>query len=183
MLEQYTIVKAIQHVISCPGKSFSIRGLAASIKISPGSAREALGFMEKKGIVTLKIIGKTHQYRADLENPLCRQWKVLFNLDFIADSKLVDGLLEKIPSIQTILLYGSFAKGTNDEKSDLDLLVIAHKTSKMDFGFLNKTRKEINISLLSLNEWKKKALQDRVFYENVIYDSVVLHGANRPVVL
>lgn len=181
MLEKYALIKAIQAMTSCPRKSFSVRGLAVEASLSPGAARTALDYMHKKGIVSLKVIGKTYQYRASLENALCRQWKILFNLDKIVGSKIVEETLKKIPQVYSILLYGSFAKGTNDEKSDIDLLVVSHKRTKTDFGFVSRLGVESNMSLLSLSDWKKKAFEDKVFYENVIYDSIVLFG-ERPVV-
>ncbi|MFH1544903.1 MAG: nucleotidyltransferase domain-containing protein [archaeon] len=181
MLEKYALIKAIQVLTSSPRTSFSVRGLAKKAALSPGAARISLDYMHKKGIVSLKVIGKTYQYKADLENPLCRQWKTLFNLDKIIDSKLIEQTVKKIPQIISILLYGSFAKGTNDEKSDIDLLVISSQKNKADFDFAKKLGKEVNISIFSLPEWKKKAITDKVFYENVIYDSIALFG-EKPVV-
>jgi len=183
MLDQYVVVKAIQEVASKPSKSFSVRGLAASIGISPAASRMALEFMKKKGIATLTVIGKTYQYKANLENALCRQWKILFNLDLLADAKIVEHIIEKIPSIQSVLLYGSFAKGVNDEKSDIDLLVVSLKQGRIDSKLAGKINKEVNLSVMTLHDWKLKAVQDKVFYENVIFDSIVLHGDSRPVVL
>ncbi|HIH32983.1 MAG: nucleotidyltransferase domain-containing protein [Candidatus Diapherotrites archaeon] len=182
MLEKYALIKAIQALTAKPAKSFSVRGLAAEARLSPGAARTALDFMRKKGIASLKVVGKTFQYRANLESPFCRQWKILFNLEELVDAKIAEEIANKIPQVHCILLYGSFAKGTNDEKSDIDLLVVAQGKSKADLGFANKFKREANISILSLQEWKRKALEDKVFYENVIYDSIVLHG-ERPVVL
>ncbi len=182
MLEQYVIVKAVQEVTSKPNKSFSVRGLAKAIGISPGASGTAFEYMKKKNIVTLKIVGKTYQYKANLENPLCRQWKILFNLDQLADSGIVEQIVEKIPNLLSVLLYGSFAKGTNDEKSDVDLLVITQKPVKISFRLGEKIKRETNLTIFSLSEWKKKAAKDKVFYENIIYDSIVLHG-ERPVVL
>ena len=182
MLEQYVVVKAIQMLVSQPNKSFSVRGFAKASGISAGAAGAALEYMKKKGIATLEVVGKTHQYKANLENALCRQWKILFNIDLIEDSGLVREITKQIKDVQSILLYGSFAHGTNDEKSDIDILVIAHKTARIDPKITDKLSREANISIMPLNEWKKKAAENKVFYENVIYDSVVLYG-QRPVVL
>ncbi|MFH1224312.1 MAG: nucleotidyltransferase domain-containing protein [Candidatus Diapherotrites archaeon] len=182
MLQQYAVVQAIQVVLSRPNRAFSVRGLAKEAEISHGASREALSFMKKKGIVSLDIVGRTYQYRASLESPLCRQWKILFNLDLLADSGVAEELLKKIPHIHSILLYGSFAKGTNDEKSDIDLLVIAHRPAKPGVGFAGKIKREVNLSILSLGEWKRKAEKEKAFYDNVIYDSIPLFG-ERPVVL
>lgn len=182
MMEKYALIKAIQAVLADPSKSFSVRGLARESSISPGASRVSLDYMNEKGIVLLKIVGKTYQYKANLDSALCRQWKILFNLDKITESKIVEECLKKIPQINSILLYGSYAKGTNDKKSDIDLLMIAGKKPKTDLGFLNKLGREVNISIVSLSDWKKKALQDKVFYENVVFDSIILFG-ERPVVL
>ena len=182
MLNQYVVVKAIQEVTSMPNKAFSVRGLAKVISISPGAAGAALKFMKKKGIATITVIGKTHQYRANLDSALCRQWKILFNTDFLVDSGIIGEMLEKISGVQSLLLYGSLAKGTNDEKSDIDLLAITSKPAK-NIPAIGKTAgKEINLSVFSFSDWKKKAVQEKVFYENVIFDSVVLFG-ERPVVV
>lgn len=182
MLRQYAVVQAIQAVLSRPTRAFSVRSLAAEAGISPGSSREALAFMRKKKIVSLDVVGRTYQFRASLESPLCRQWKILFNLDLLAESGIAEELSKKIPHIHSILLYGSFAKGTNDEKSDIDLLVIAHKPAKVNIAAVGKLGREANISILSLGEWKRKAEKEKAFYDNVIYDSIMLFG-ERPVVL
>jgi predicted nucleotidyltransferase len=182
MLEKYATIKAIQKVASQPNRAFSVRGLAAAAAISPGASRIALEYMKKKGIVSLTTIGRSHQFKANLESPLCRQWKILFNLDLLEDSKIVSALRQRIPSTVSILLFGSFAKGTNDEKSDIDILVVSQKPANIDLGFASKAFREANISIMPMRDWKKKAAVDKVFYENVVFDSIMLFG-ERPVVL
>ena len=181
MLERYTLIKAIHKVTSEPNNSFSIRGLASEIGISPRSAKIALDYMLNKGIVTLKVIGRTYQYRTNLESPLCRQWKILFNLDILEDLKIVDTIKNNLNSLYSLLLYGSFARGTNDKHSDIDLLALTHKPEKLSIP-AEKLGPKFNITVLSLKEWKEKAVKDRVFYDHIIFDSIVLYG-ERPVVL
>ncbi|MFH1306518.1 MAG: nucleotidyltransferase domain-containing protein [Candidatus Micrarchaeota archaeon] len=182
MLEQYAIVKAIEKLTSLPNRSFSVREFAKFSKISPAMASKALEYMNKGGIATLKKVGKTYQYRANIASPLCRQWKILFNIEKIEKAGIVQNIIQKIPNIHSILLYGSMARGTNDEKSDYDVLVIAHARMKINYDFLGKLPGEANFTLMGIEDWKKKARNDKVFYENVIYDSIVLYG-ERPVVL
>ncbi len=181
MLEKYAHVRAMQAIFSEPGKSFSVRSLAAKAGLSPAAAGIALSGLKKEEMVSLGVVGRSYQYRANLESPLCRQWKILFNLDELEESGILGELVKRMPNAQSVLLYGSFARGTNDEKSDVDILAIALRPAKMDLKFLDKMGREVNLSAMSLEQWKKKAASDRVFYENVIYDSIVLHGT-RPVV-
>lgn len=182
MLDRFVPLKVLKTITSRANSSFSVRGLANEARVSPAAARMALLYLKKQGVVSIQIVGKTHQYSANLQSALCRQWKILFNLNQLADAKIVEELVQQVPNIQSVLLYGSFAKGTNDEKSDVDLLVITHAPMKPDLGFVNRLGLEVNVSVLSLSEWKKKAATDKVFYENVIFDSIVLFG-ERPVVL
>lgn len=181
MLEQYAVVKAIERITSFPNRSFSVREFAKFSGLSPAMASKALSYMEKERIVSLKTIGKTYQYRADLQNPLCRQWKILFNVQKITETGVVEEAKKEIEDIFSIVLYGSTAKGTNDEKSDVDLLIISHGKKKAVVGLLSSLGEDANISILSLEQWKRKVGEDKVFYENVVYDCVVLYG-EKPVV-
>lgn len=182
MMGKYILIKAIKKITSEPNKYFSVRGLAREIKISVGSSKKSLDYMKENGIVTLKIIGRTYQYKANLKNPLCKQWKILFNVDQINDAKIVEHFTKRIENIYSILLYGSSAKGTNDNKSDIDLLVVVDKKEKINLEFINKLEKEVNVSIFTMKEWKDKAKKNKVFYENIIYDSIVLYG-EKPIVL
>lgn len=40
--------------------------------------------------------------------------------------KIVDRILSVVPDTRRIVLFGSRAKGTHDEESDIDLLVVAY---------------------------------------------------------
>lgn len=178
-LEKYMIIKAMKRVLYFPNKAFSVRGLAREMGISVGSAKSALDFMAGTKIVKLSVVGRTYQYRADLESVLCRQWKVVFNLEEIRNSGIMH--IPENENVFSVLLYGSFAKGTNDEKSDVDVLYVAHKMPKERAG-APRFEREVNVSWITLDNWKKKAREDKVFYESVIYDSIVLYG-QRPVVV
>jgi len=182
MLEQYAIPKVIQTIAKTPNRSFSVRELAKEADLSPAMSSIALRYMKKMDMVTLKQIGRTHQCRANLQNPLMRQWKILYTLQQIEEVGLVKEANEKIKDIQSILLYGSKARGTDDEKSDFDLLIIAHHPPKeKGLDSANRLPDEVNLLIYSPQEWKKKTRESKVFYENIIYESIVLYGA-RPVV-
>lgn len=182
MLERYAVIAALKTVLSSPQVSFSVRGLARAAGLSPGAAQTALKYMQQTELVSLKIVGKTFQFKANLDSALCRHWKIVFNLEQITDSRIVQECVKKIPALQSVLLYGSFARGTNDEKSDIDLLFITHHPVKINLGFVNRLKKEANITVFSLNEWRKNALENKVFYENIILDSIALVG-EKPVVI
>ncbi|MBI5227549.1 nucleotidyltransferase domain-containing protein [Candidatus Micrarchaeota archaeon] len=184
-LNDYAILRAMQTVLIQPLKKFSIVELAKQSKLAPSAAKYTLDYMLKTALVTDERVGQVHQYQANLEYYLTRQWKVLFSLEELQDAKIIENILEQSKSITSILLYGSCAQGTDDELSDFDILVIADvdwKKKKNITSQAHGTTREPNITVYTPLEWRKKAEKNKAFYENVIIHSIVLYG-QKPVVL
>lgn len=181
MLEKYALLVCLKEVFGNPLTPFSVQELAKRTKLSPGAARLSLSYMHQKGMVFFQKMGSMHQYKANLENPLTRQWKILFNINEITESKVMAELHKNIPKIQCVMVYGSMARGTNDQKSDVDLLVIAKQTTKVRFNFGKTLAREVNLTILSWTDWKKKAIDEKAFYDSAIFDAIMLEG-DRPVV-
>ena len=68
----------------------------------------------------MKKKGRMLFYAVDIENPLIRSLKITENISLL---KLLIGQIKKIS--QKIILFGSFANGTNIEGSDIDLFVLS----------------------------------------------------------
>lgn len=185
MLFKYAFLAVMRELISHPRTSYSVRDTAKKAGVSVFAAKYSLDELNLKKMITLTKIGNVYQYRANLESPLTRQWKITFSMEQLNDSKIVGRILKASPSILSILVYGSVAQGVDDEKSDLDILVISDSKSEGKHAIMacaEKTAKEPYILVYSMQEWKEKAQKDKVFYDNVIINSIVLYG-EKPVVL
>ena len=68
--------------------------------------------------------------------------------------------VSEIPGIKEAYLYGSFAKGGHDAKSDVDVLLVGNPpTDQLESAIRKLERifqREINYTLLSESELKKK---------------------------
>ena len=73
-------------------------------------------------------------------------------------NKIVKEIVEETKP-EKIILFGSYAKGTQSEDSDLDLLIIEKET----FGKIRSRRKEINKIRSTLSEY-------RISKDILIYD-------------
>ena len=185
MIEKYALVTAMKEVLTYPIKKFSVHELARATKLSVNASKYSLDYMLAKALVKRDKVGKTYQYQADLENYLARQWKVLFSLEEIDKARIVENILKTKKTILSIILYGSTAIGRDVETSDIDILVIADTDwngKKSILACAIDTSREPNITVYSSQEWRKKAEVDKIFYEHVIIDSIVLYG-QKPVVL
>jgi predicted nucleotidyltransferase len=180
MFEEYATIKILNEILKNPEKKYTLRGLAKNSKTSKNSTAKAIKFMLERKIITKKIIGPSHQYQTNTENPITKQWKIIFNLEEINKSKIVDEIKIKIPSVECILLYGSMAKGTNKKNSDIDLLVINAKKIKTNIE--NKLKNELNLMIITKKDWRQMSKTNKAFYDSVILDSIVLFG-RKPVIL
>jgi len=55
-------------------------------------------------------------------------------------------MIEPDEGIISITLYGSYAKGTNDRNSDIDILIITTRRDRIGAGLSSKIGKEISIT-------------------------------------
>ncbi len=185
MFEKYAALQVMTEVLTNPSKKYSIKDAAKASKVSTFAASETLEQLLSKGMVLLEKVGRTHQYKANLDNFLAREWKIIFSLEDLAAAKLVERILRKSKNVSSIVLYGSCAIGTDTEKSDFDLLVIADGNIEKKhslYGEANGTKREVNMQIYSPVEWRQKAEKDKVFYEQVVINSICLYG-EKPVVL
>jgi len=127
-----------------PSKEFQIRGIARMLKIPKTTVSYKINAFVKKGIVIRQKGGIFPTFRANNESELYRFEKKQEYLKRIMDSGFLD-YIEKETNSKCIILYGSFAKGENDSKSDLDLFVQARDTKIDVSSFEKKLGHPINI--------------------------------------
>lgn len=161
-----------------PRKEFYLRQVSKETVASVGAAKKYLDRLVKKKLLLKRALGNLYLFKANREYLLFRQAMLSYNIEKLLDSGVIDRLLELRPT--SISLYGSFARGENDEDSDMDILVIAEK--KEIPGLHGLLDREVNVSVYSKKEWNKKAQKDKAFYEQVIIYGVSLYG-KKPVVV
>lgn len=181
MLEKYALIKVINGLLK--NKEISLRELARKVDVGSSTAKIQLDYLLRNDIVEKKIIGRNHLFRLNANNFVVRQIKILDSLLELKTIGLVEEILEKHPSTLSILLYGSVAKGLDDNESDIDILIVTRKPEKLKpLKTEKKVKREITLILYTLAEWKNKAKEDKVFYDNVMLNSINLYG-EKPAVL
>ena len=109
-------------------REYYIREVEKLLKISPRTAQLILEDLENKGIIESKIKGKIKSYKLRV-NELSKRYLTFVeqykSIAFIEKNLLVKEVIEKIcPFIDGIgIIFGSYAKGTSNKESDLDIFV------------------------------------------------------------
>ena len=174
MIDRYAFVKAIK---ALRFKELSVRGLSKEAEIGVGTSKACLDYLYKNKLVKKNIIGRSHYYKFDMDSFLSRHLKILLSLGEINDSNMVEEIISNHPNVSSIILYGSVARGDDDEKSDIDILVVSRKETEIrGLKAEKKLSRELTIISYTLNEWRKKFKDDKVFYDRIIIEGIPLYG-------
>lgn len=184
MIQLYQKVKqfkVLSHFFDNPNEEFYLRELARLLKISPMTVKRKLDDLVHDKLIIRQKRKNQILYHANMESQAFKFAKISYNLAWLDENEIVEYLLEKVPGISSIVLYGSYAKGENDKHSDLDLLLIC-TSKKNDFHEIEKKLGiEVNIINFTITQWTKQAKTNRAFYLDIITEGIVLYGT-RPVV-
>ena len=169
-------MKLMQYFFDNPYEQTHLRELSRKTNTSIFSTKKNIDKLIKQNILIEKRQGNQRLVKPNIENQFFKHLKIAYSLKKIQDSQVLEFLEKNIPAISSITLYGSTAQGKDDEKSDIDLLIIGQKT-KIDISkFEKKINKEINLLIMKWSEWRTHANQDKPFYREIIKDGIALVG-------
>jgi len=154
-----------------------VKGLARRLKISSGSASTQCKQLFKEGALRQERQGNSLFYSLDRQNPFVKRLRTAWFLKKLYEFKDAWSASE----FQSVALYGSYASGEFDEKSDADFLVITSLDKKdvlQRFEQLKKLSTEPSLTVFPLHKWMELAEKHDPFYVEVLANHVLLHGAS-----
>ena len=88
-----------------------------------------------------------------------------------------------LPKEATAMLFGSRARGTNDDDSDWDVLILLDRTGRSSWSDYDnigypvnmvfwKLGQDVNTVIQTQEEWKQKSFTP--FYKNVMNDAIAI---------
>lgn len=169
-------LKLLNFFFENPYKDFYLRQLAKELGISPFAAKKYADLLVKEGLIKDERKANLRYFRADTGSVFFRRLKSAFNVNTILKSGLVDSIARGMANVSSIVLFGSMAKGENDEKSDADILVIGSKKHVDLAKFENKIGFEITLHVFSWSEWNRAAEKNKAFYSDIISTGIPLFG-------
>lgn len=118
--------KLLRFFLLHPEKTFFEREISRKTGISPSSTNHALNRLYKARLLNRKRNGKMCFYSIDKTNPYLREFKILSNMLFI------EPLIEKFKKCsRKIVLFGSWADGSDTDNSDIHLFIISPEKEKV----------------------------------------------------
>ncbi len=162
--------KVLKEIFENPTYSFHIRELARKIKLNPNTIINVAKELKKEYLVIKKKNKNLVEIEGNVEDKMFIRSKRLFNLHQLYDSGLVDFLIRFYNAPESIVVLGSYSKGEDIEKSDIDIVVITSKKEapKTEI-YERKLKRKLHLIANPYSSLSKE------FYKNLI-NGVVLYG-------
>jgi predicted nucleotidyltransferase len=174
-------LNVLQLFIKNPYERYYLREASRILDISPMTVKRALDLLVKERLLIREEFKNQILYKGNMESSAFKHLKVAYNVAWLEEKGIVDYLKENLAGLSSLVLYGSFAKGENDEKSDIDILAISSSGKKRDIKLADMLGSETSLTVLKPAEWKEQAKKNKAFYIDIITEGIVLFGT-RPVV-
>lgn len=171
-----TFVYVLNYLFLNQTKEYYLNELASETGISAATIVRELAKIKSLNIVTKTKKGYTSYYRINRNCIIYEELKRIF-LKF----ELTDDIIEyelRPYDIKFALIYGSFARGTETETSDMDLLIIGNADKIIILKTISKLEtkigREVNHILWSESQFKEKIKQGISLLENIKENEIVM---------
>lgn len=150
------------------------RRIAELTHFSAPAAHSALKELFTQGVLRLEYVGKQHIYSLDNDNQLVQKiLKPMFAEESSIKNGFKDFLVNKLKEakiqnkVVSVLLYGSFQKGTASAESDVDIAVIIKDSKEkkdieelfinnLSVKFYNSFKAHLDVYLSAADEFRLK---------------------------
>jgi predicted nucleotidyltransferase len=123
VLASSALAHVVMYFVLHPDAAPHFRGLQRATGISSRSLQHELARLEALGMIQRERDGRLMRYRRVEDHP---RWSVFRDLvrEFAEPRTLLRTALVEVPGIDAAFIYGSFARGEMDERSDIDVFAL-----------------------------------------------------------
>lgn len=122
-----TYNKVLHWFFSFPSMETSLNDLSVDLKLSKTTAKRVVNRLVKEDFLIKKVYGRTWIITCAKNHPYLLTKKIAFNLENVSRLYYVGGLREDlrkyVKNPQAVILFGSYRKGDDTDKSDIDIAI------------------------------------------------------------
>ncbi|MBW2976226.1 nucleotidyltransferase domain-containing protein [Candidatus Woesearchaeota archaeon] len=141
MIEKSTTQRVLEIFFDNPSREFHLRELSRLLKLSMHTIISSTDALSKEKLIIKTKGNVLTKVSANRENIDFIRHKRLHNLEKIYASGIVNCLSNAYNHPRNIVLFGSFSRGDDIEKSDIDIAVITKKKLSLDLEKYGKILK------------------------------------------
>lgn len=172
MIENKNALTILKIFINQSRNEFSQKNIIISTKLARMTVKHWLEFLVKQNMLTTRKLGVNKLFKLNSSNSIVKQIKILNTLDQI---RYILVKLEEKYNFEAYL-YGSCARGEDEEESDVDILVIGTVNKSKIISEINrlsaKIKRKVKLNIFTKAEWSMASRKDEAFYERVQADKI-----------
>ncbi len=169
MFTSYNNLKVLELFFKNPNTKFHLREISRRTKLSVAGVSKILGNLVKSNFLLLHKGNVTNDYLANVDNIKFKNLKICYNLYNIKISGIIEDIV-KACAPECIVLFGSFARGEDNENSDIDIGVVSNHRPEFELSkYSSRFSREINIINVNLQEASKE-------FRNNFINGIVVYG-------
>ena len=168
--------KCLSWFFSYPTKEMSLSGLALNLGISKTSTKRVVLKLVKEKFLIKEELGKIWRISCNQDHYYNKTLKVTSNLERIYLSNIIKKVNEIVPNSRSIILFGSYRKGDDNENSDIDIAVEVLDNEDLKIvqaGIISKFGYRKNV-LVNLHIFSKNKIDLNLFAN--VSNGIVLQG-------
>ena len=154
-----------------PDRRFYQRQVIESLRMGSGSVQRELERLVRAGVLTRTVEGRQRYFRANRECPIFDELRGIVRKTLGVARALEDAMSPLSKRIEVAFVFGSWASGTENADSDVDLMVIGDVSFSEvvnTVGSLQEElRREINPSVYPAKEFCRKLSEGHQFLTRV----------------
>jgi predicted nucleotidyltransferase len=164
-----------------PERKLHVREISRLTGTPPGTMNKELSRLHEAGLLEREQVGNQLQYSANRSHQIYQELASILRKTVGVADVLLEALEPVAREIETAFVYGSIARGTETQGSDVDLLIVGDVAFGMVVDVLRAAEKklgrDVNAKVYSRREWNAKLKSGDSFATEIIKGpKIVLMG-------
>ena len=171
-------IKVLRLLIRYENKEFTSRELAKLSNTSHTSVLRIINDLEKDNIIIKEFYSGAHKIKINKKGYVYDTIKEILRKEKNTKEELMKDIKNLIPkNVISAVLYGSVAKETEKEESDIDVLIITNKDIKeIENNIKNKYGNNLHIMQITLGKFRREAKRKAGYIKDLLNKYILLKG-------
>src|SRR3989344_8906921 len=148
MLQKSSMLRAAEIFFVNPTKKNYLMDISRNIGLAHTSVKKNLNKLIKLGLVIESVEKRGERkfplYKANIDNRLFKEYKIVYNLSSLLESGVIRFIEEKLMP-KSIVEFGSYQRGEDTEGSDIDIFVECKEEELNLVKFVRKLDRNIQL--------------------------------------
>ncbi len=159
-----------------PSTLFYVREVARLLSINATTASKYLKVLSEEDFLVCKEELGHLLFRARTDSYKYKDAKIFYNMSKIRKSGLIEYLEKELHYPETVILFGSCAKGENDKNSDIDIFIISREKKDPNMHRFEKIlNAKIQLFIKTKDDFKKLQKENKNLANSFI-NGIVIKG-------